>query len=50
VPDALVQAINNATTASVPTTLGPARTRLTPSNNAASPYNGAVFELEIDAP
>jgi len=49
VPDALVQAITNATTASVPTTLGLARTRLTLSNNA-NPNNGAIFEMEIDAP
>ena len=49
VPDALVQAITNATTASVPTTLGLARTRLTPSNNS-NPNNGAIFEMEIDTP
>ena len=49
VPDALVQAITSATTASVPTTLGLARTRLTPSSNSNS-NNGAVFEIEIDAP
>ena len=49
VPDALVQAINAATTASVPTTLGLARTRLTLSDNT-NPNNGAVFEMEIDAP
>lgn len=49
VPDALVQAINNATTASVPTTLGLARTRLTPSSNSNS-NNGAVFEIQIDTP
>ena len=49
VPDALVQAVNTATTASVPTTLGLARTRLTPSQNT-NPNNGAIFEMEIDAP
>jgi hypothetical protein len=50
VPDALVQAITNATSASVPTTLGVARTGLTLSSNTSSPNNGAVFEVEIDAP
>ena len=48
VPDALIQAITNPVSASVPTTLGVAQTRLTLSSDAAaSPYNGAVFEIEI---
>jgi len=50
VPDALVQAITNPSSASVPTTLGVAQTRLALSSNATSPYNGAVFEIEIDEP
>lgn len=50
VPDALIQAITNPASASVPTTLGLAQTRLTLSSTAASPYNGAVFEVEIDGP
>ena len=50
VPDALVQAITNPTSASVPTTLGLAQTRLTLSRDATSPYNGAVFEIEIHGP
>lgn len=51
VPDALVQAINNASTASVQTALGLARTRLTLSSDpSVSPNNGSVFELEIDQP
>ncbi len=48
VPDALVQAITTATAVSVPTTLGLARTGLTLSSNAAMPYNGAIFEVELD--
>jgi hypothetical protein len=50
VPDTLAQAITNPATASVPTALGLARTRLTLSSGTNSPYNGAVFELEIDGP
>jgi hypothetical protein len=50
VPDALVQAINDPASASVPTSLGLARTRLTLSSGTNSPYNGAVFEIEIDGP
>src|SRR5271155_2600269 len=45
VPDELVQAIDNAAPATVTTKLGTMHTQLYPSNNPASPYNGAVFEL-----
>jgi len=47
VPDALVQAINTVTPATVTTTLGTARTQFAPSNNPASPYNNAQFELTL---
>lgn len=47
VPDALVQAINTVTPATVTTTLGTARTQFAPSSNPASPYNNAQFELTL---
>ena len=47
VPDALVQAINTVTPATVATTLGTARTQFAPSNNPASPYNSAQFEFTL---
>jgi hypothetical protein len=50
VPDALVQAINNVTPATVTTALGTARTQFAPSNNPASPYNSAQFEFTLTGP
>jgi hypothetical protein len=47
VPDALAQAINTVTPATVATTLGTARTQFVPSNNPASPYNSAQFEFTL---
>lgn len=49
VPDSLVEAISSVTTTSVSTSLGVVRTRFTPGNNAAEPYNSASFEVELDA-
>jgi hypothetical protein len=50
VPDALVQAINTVTPATVATTLGTAQTQFAPSSNPASPYNSAQFELTLTGP
>jgi hypothetical protein len=50
VPDALVQAINDAASATVATSLGTAQTQMVLSTNADSPYNGAAYQLTLIAP
>jgi hypothetical protein len=50
VPDDLVQAVNQVATTSLSTPLGAARTRFTPGSRADSPYNGALFEVQLAAP